>query len=58
MKRLVLTVTFSISLLLAACDGGCDPATQPCDVDLSTRKPPVQAQDQTCDYINGQWFCK
>ena len=56
MKRL-LTLAF-LSLLLAACVGDCDPLTQPCDVDLSTRKPPVQAQAQTCDYIGGQWFCK
>lgn len=57
MKRLLTILAFA-SLLLVGCSGDCDPLTQPCDVDLSTSKPPVQEPAQTCDYINGQWFCK
>lgn len=56
MKRLAFAAL--LSMLMAACVGDCDPQTQPCDVDLSTRKPPVQQEAQTCEWVNGSWFCQ
>ena len=56
MKRLVFAALFSLSLLLASCD--CDPQTQPCDADLSTRKPSAPQEAQNCEWVNGSWFCQ